>query len=110
MTKKLGILLLLLATVVFWIPAEGSTPAGQPGKNKSHNKSNDRGDRGRIATLWQGHPRRRRVNQRRNRDTHGYRNYGQYRRTQVGNRRYRLARRTFWRDGNRLTRLVRVYY
>ena len=41
---------------------------------------------------------------------HGYKNYGQYRRTQVGNRRYRLVRRPYWRRGVRLTRWVRVYY
>ena len=104
MRKKLSILLLMFATVVFWIPAEGSTPASQPGKNKSANRN----DGERRPTLWQGQPRRRRVHP--NKNTHGYRNYGQYRRTQVGNRRYRLVRKPYWRDGSRLTRLVRVYY
>ena len=41
---------------------------------------------------------------------YGYKNYGQYRRTQVGNRRYRLVRRYSWRDGVRVSRLVRLYY
>jgi len=40
----------------------------------------------------------------------GYKNYGQYRRTQVGNRRYRMERRYYYRDGNRLSRLIRVLY
>lgn len=39
-----------------------------------------------------------------------YRNYGQYRRTQVGNRRYRLVRRYYYIGGVRRYRLVRVYY
>ena len=39
-----------------------------------------------------------------------YKNYGQYRRTQVGNRRYRLVRRYYWSRGIRLSRWVRVYY
>ncbi|HEX6124911.1 MAG TPA: hypothetical protein VFZ23_06005 [Pyrinomonadaceae bacterium] len=41
---------------------------------------------------------------------YGYKNYGQYRRTQVGNRRYRLVRRPYYRNGIRLTRWVRLYY
>ena len=41
---------------------------------------------------------------------YGYKNYGQYRRTQVGNRRYRYERRYYWRDGSRLSRLIRVFY
>ena len=39
-----------------------------------------------------------------------YRNYGQFRRTQVGWRRYRLAPRYYWRDGRRYTTYRRVYY
>ena len=42
--------------------------------------------------------------------THGYRNYGQFRRTQVGNRRYRLAKRYRFIDGVRTLRWIRVYY
>ena len=51
-----------------------------------------------------------RRNKNRNRYHYGYKNYGQYRRTQVGNRRYRLVRRYYWRDGIRLSRWVRLYY
>lgn len=106
MIKKFSILLILLATIVFWVPAEASTLVDQPGKNKSNGRSYDRGDRSRgvIGLLGQ----RRRSGK--NKETFGYRNYGQYRRTQVGNRRYRMVRRTYYRDGNRLTRLVRVFY
>lgn len=47
---------------------------------------------------------------RRNGSWYGYRNYGQYRRTQVGNRRYRTVRRTYWRDGRRVSILRRIFY
>lgn len=40
----------------------------------------------------------------------GYKNYGQYRSSRVGNRRYRWVRRPYYRDGNRYYRSVRVYY
>ena len=40
--------------------------------------------------------------------TYGYRNYGQYRRTQVGNRRFRYVNRYYWTDGVRHLRRVRV--
>ena len=39
-----------------------------------------------------------------------YRNYGQYRREQVGWRRYRIVPRYYWRDGRRYTTYRRVYY
>ena len=38
-----------------------------------------------------------------------YRNYGQYRRTQVGWRRNRMIRQYYWRDGRRYTRYNRYY-
>jgi hypothetical protein len=41
--------------------------------------------------------------------TYGYRNYGEYRRTQVGNRRFRTVKRYYCEDGPRRSRLVRVY-
>ena len=39
-----------------------------------------------------------------------YKNYGQYRRTQVGWRRYRVTPRYYWRDGRRYQTYRRVYY
>jgi hypothetical protein len=39
----------------------------------------------------------------------GYRNYGQWRRNQVRNRRARVVTQTYWRNGRRYTRTVRVY-
>ena len=46
-------------------------------------------------------------NQRRNRRWNRNRNYGQWRRMQ--NRRARYVTQTFWRNGRRYTRVVRVY-
>ena len=46
----------------------------------------------------------------REKNLHGFRNYGQYRRTQVGNRRFRIVNRSYWNNGTRLSRRVRVYY
>jgi hypothetical protein len=40
----------------------------------------------------------------------GYKNYGQYRSSQVGNRRYRWVRRPYYRNGIRLFRNIRIYY
>ena len=39
-----------------------------------------------------------------------YKNYGQYRRTQVGNRRYRWERRYYYRGGRRYSRMIRIYF
>lgn len=50
-----------------------------------------------------GQPRRNR------RDYRGNRNYGQWRRNQVRNRRARVVTQTYWRNGRRYTRTVRVY-
>jgi hypothetical protein len=50
-----------------------------------------------------GQPRRNR------RSYRGYRNYGQWRRNQVRNRRARYVTQTYWRNGRRYIRTVRVY-
>lgn len=90
MKRRLTILAMLLATMFFWMPTAGDNVSAQNGHGK--------GNKGGI--FGQGH----------RKDDHGYRNYGQYRRTQVGNRRYRLKRQYYTRDGNRLSRLVRIFY
>ena len=69
----------------------------------------------RTTTLWSGQRsdrrwRRDRDSDRRVRNTYGYRNYGQYRRTQVGNRRFRTVNRSTWVNGNRVVRRVRINY
>ena len=105
MKRKIVVFAMLIATTLFWIPAD-NTVSAQRGQNKSH-----KSDRGRnFPGLWDDRQRGKKWNQGRKKDAHGYRNYGQYRRTQVGNRRYRLVKRSYWNDGIRLSRLVRVYY
>jgi hypothetical protein len=75
----------------------------------------------RTTTLWSGQRSDRRWNRdsdrrwhrdshRRVRNTYGYRNYGQYRRTQVGNRRFRTVNRYTLSNGRRVVRRVRVDY
>lgn len=102
MKQKLMIFVLLIAAMIFM-----ATAAFGQGKSRGYNR-----DRGRNnISLWEGGQDNGRHRYRgRNRITYGYRNYGQYRRTQVGNRRYRMVKRSYWRDGIRLSRLVRVYY
>ena len=63
-----------------------------------------RGRGGRYGRYWENRGRRR------NGSWYGYRNYGQYRRTQVGNRRYRMVRRSYWRDGRRISIWRRIFY
>ncbi len=102
MKRKLLILTMLLAMAFVVVPMDSSAFGSQPGKNKSYGRSGDWQKGG-----WNNKGRRGRG---RKKSSYGYKNYGQYRRTQVGNRRYRLVRRYYWRDGSRLSRLVRVFY
>jgi hypothetical protein len=105
MTRKILILTILAATAFFALPTD--TP-GYADKRAGENFYRE--NAGLQKRGWDNKGRRRRSNRSRNRSYYGYRNYGQYRRTQVGNRRYRLVRRPYWRNGIRLTRLVRLYY
>ncbi len=93
---------MFLATAFFWMPAENTVTA-QNRQGKGHAKhgsaSNDR--------VWQAGKHK---GNWRKKNSYGYKNYGQYRRTQVGNRRYRTVKRYYWNDGVRLSRWVRVYY
>lgn len=105
MGKKIAVIPLLLLTLVLGLPLDGlgSTPAA-----KERNITS--GTLPQISVRI-GQPRRRRW--RRGgywRDGVWYRNYGQYRRTRVGNRRYRVVPRYYWDDGRRYVRYVRVYY
>ena len=110
MKKKLVILAMVLAAVFFWMPADNSVSA-QNGNGRGRQN-------GEITkhppVIWQPGKHddkwRKHEEKWRKKDSHGYRNYGQYRRTQVGNRRYRLVRRYYMNDGVRLSRLVRVLY
>jgi len=100
--KRLGLITTLVASLFVFMIA-GSMNVNAQGKSKGkHWKSGTvvtKTHRIGTAPTW-----------RRKGPYLGYRNYGQYRRTQVGNRRYRLVRRPYWQDGERLTRLVRLYY
>jgi hypothetical protein len=105
MKRKILITAMLFAMTVFVLPTDSYAAAEQEGRR---NRSSSRGQDGR---LWDNDDRRgRRRYQRRNRSTRGYRNSGQYRRTPVGNRRFRTVKRYFWSNGTRRSRNVRVYY
>jgi hypothetical protein len=96
--KKLLTLALAVASFGF-VPAaaEAKTTAETPSSTTITANSGLAQIRVRI-----GQPRRRRGYYR------GYRNYGQWRRNQVG-RRNRVVTQTYWRNGRRYTRTVRVY-
>jgi len=100
MKKKIIIFGLMIASTVLILPLDGF--AGAANKPASVGAGTDT-----QISVSIGQPRRRRRVWRNGRWVWiGYRNYGQYRR----NRRYRIVRRTYWDDGYRRTRLVRVYY
>ncbi|PYS99043.1 MAG: hypothetical protein DMF63_13295 [Acidobacteria bacterium] len=100
MTKKILILAMLIATTFVALPADASAQR----RYRSYDRSSQ------MSQYWQGDHARRRRWQNRNRSYYGYRNYGQYRRTQVGNRRSRWVTRYTWNGGMRTTRRYRVYY
>jgi hypothetical protein len=98
-----GIIVALLLVLGTWVPSEARTPDPQ----------SRRWQRDRNVRLWEGRREYRRPRYRARyprRYSYRYRNYGQYRRTQVGNRRYRMVRRSYWDDGRRYYRWVRIYY
>jgi hypothetical protein len=94
--KKLLTLALAVASLGFVTSAEAKT-AETPSTGITANAAAPQ-IRVRI-----GQPRRNRRNYR------GYRNYGQWRSNQVRNRRARVVTQTYWRNGRRYTRTVRVY-
>jgi hypothetical protein len=111
MLKKFTALVLLAVSWVIFLPSSGAASPSE--KNNSITASANENPvgpqrrgrgRGRNDGYWENRGRRR------NGRWYGYKNYGQYRRTQVGNRRYRTVRRSYWRDGRLYTRLVRVFY
>ena len=102
MKIKIVILAMLLAATFFLLPASGDSVSAQNKQNRG-NKS-DRGDSHRKISLWDQDYHGKKKN------THGYKNYGQFRKTQVGNRRFRLQRHWYLRNGVRTSRTIRVYY
>ena len=110
MLKKLTILFLLATCSVIYLPtptaaaSPGERPNSVAGLPTENTVLAQRGrGRGRGNGNWRG-------GRRRNGSWYGYRNYGQYRRTQVGNRRYRTVRRSVWRDGRRVSVWQRIFY
>jgi hypothetical protein len=103
-------ILIIAAVAVFSV--SGTMAQGRSWKNVDHGRFNVpvgrwQGNRGRGEDRgWDNGRHRYRG---RNRITYGYRNYGQYRRTQVGNRRYHWIRRHRWENGRRVSRLIRIY-
>lgn len=111
MLKKITGLVLLAATWVIFLPSQGAAFSSDKNNNSVSGLSTEnlvlqqrRGRGNRNGGLWQGNSRRR------NGRWYGYKNYGQYRRTQVGNRRYRMVRRSVWRDGRRSYSWTRIFY
>ena len=100
MKKKLLTLALMAAFSLIALPIGGSEAVGQRRLGW---------DRDSYSSYRYGRDRRWN-NRGKKKSYYGYKNYGQYRRTQVGNRRYRYERRYFWRDGSRFSRLIRVFY
>jgi hypothetical protein len=111
MNKKFTALVLVAATWVVFLPASSAAYSSGEKNNLSALIPNEnlilqqrRGRGGRNGRYWEPRGRRR------NGNWYGYRNYGQYRRTQVGNRRYRMVRRSYWRDGRRYYIWRRIFY
>lgn len=89
-------LIVIFVLFVFAAAAATSEVSAQDRGGRHYSVRSD--DHGRHRGNW------------RKKNAHGYRNYGQYRRTQVGHRRYRTERRYYYSRGVRLSRLVRVYF
>ncbi len=111
MSKKFTVLFLALVCAVIILPSQSAaynadnknnSITGPAGENLVWEQKRGRG--GRNDRYWENRGRRR------NGRWYGYRNYGQYRRTQVGNRRYRTVRRPYYRNGRTYYRLTRIFY
>lgn len=104
MRNKILVMFLLAISSVVLLPSEASARTADS-RNASDSKTiveltqtETLSQRRRRGGYWEGRRSGRRV----------YRNYGQYRRMQ--NRRTRLVRQTYYRNGRRYVRTVRVYY
>ena len=111
MKRKLTALVLMAASYVILLPItsaayspgdKNTSLTGFPIENTVLQQKRGRGNRN--SRYWENRGRRR------NGTWNGYRNYGQYRRTQVGNRRYRTVRRYVWQDGRRVSVWRRIFY
>src|SRR6478736_2987252 len=87
MRSKILIMAMLFAMAINALPTDASAQRQYRSYDRSYQ----------MSQYWQNnHERRRRWRQRQ--AYYGYRNYGQYRRTQVGNRRFN---RYYWMNHNR---------
>lgn len=111
MFNKIASLALMAAAWVIFLPSPSAafnsdnkynSVTGLPAENLVLQQRRGRGNRN--DRLWDNRGKRR------NGKYYGYKNYGQYRRTQVGNRRYRTVRRPYYRDGRRYYRWIRIFY
>jgi len=100
MKRSIGLILLVLA-IVSELPIVGHASTNSINSMVAGNKPQIR--------ITFGQPRRRRWRQN-GRWYNGYRNYGQYRRTQVGRNRFRTFPEYYWDNGVRRVRYVRYYY
>jgi hypothetical protein len=102
MKKRITIFAILAASVFIGLPTDGL------GSTTAKTNSMTGGDPAAQIRVTIGQPRRR---WRRGyyRDGRSYRNYGMYRRSMVGNRRFRMVPRYYWDDGRRRVRYVRFY-
>ena len=96
MSKRITIIGLLMFVITLGIPFESFAA-----DRKTTNKAGVTEE----ITWEQGKSRGRR-----GKSYRGYKNYGQYRSSRVGNRRYRWVRRPYYRSGVRYFRTIRVYY
>ncbi len=95
---------MFLGMLFIGLPTE-QTASAQNKQNVQRRNGNNGNQAGRQRQVWQGNGKRQGPKW-----NHGYKNYGQYRKTQVGNRRYRMVKRSYWSNGARLYRNMRVYY
>lgn len=98
--KKIVMSAILMAMTFFVLPSDNSSAVS----------AQRRGSRTVIVRQDVDRYRDRHRDTWRKKSTYGYKNYGQYRRTRVGNRRYRMVSRPYWVNGTRRVRTVRTYY
>ena len=101
MKRKLVILSMMFAVTFLVLPIDNTASA----QNRYGNNGSRHYQPGRQRQVWRVKSKRKGPKW-----NHGYKNYGQYRKTQVGNRRFRSVRRPFWVNGVRVYRWVRIYY
>jgi hypothetical protein len=98
MKLTIGLMLAIVFSMTVWMPADTSA---QTLRIRTYRTYPTYEQRERM--------RHRRWRARMYRNTYGYPNYGMYRRNEVGNRGFRLERQTYYVNGRRYTRTIRIY-